>query len=419
MIYAIDFGTTNSLLGAVGGDTLHFPIPLDPEAGDPTILRSVLYFPNRAKCYYGSEAISEFAKHDMEGRLIRSIKKFLPVRSFIGTFIEERPMNLEDIIGAFLGEMRRRANMHFNADVDSVLLGRPARFSQDESDDQFAQYRLERAAKLAGFKNIQFCPEPVAAAYEFKTTLKDEKIVLVADFGGGTSDFTVIKVSGAKYRQSDVLAIGGVSLAGDALDGALMRKRISKHFGAEVQYRVPFGSNILTMPVHLMEKICAPAEISLLRKRDTVEFFRNVKTWSLGGKDRENMDRLFCLIEEQIGFELFEEIERTKRRLSDQPTETFSFHHSGVEIDEKISATEFESYSEEIMDKILRTMDQTVADSGLKYSDIDLVCSTGGTAKVASIRKGLENRLGASKVQEHNHFHSIVHGLTRIARETM
>ncbi len=419
MIYAIDFGTTNSLLGAVDGATLYPPIALDPDARDPSILRSLLYFPNRTKCYYGSQAISEFAKHDMEGRLIRSIKKFLPVRSFIGTFVEERPMNLEDIIGYFLGEMRRRANSHFNQEVDTVLLGRPARFSQDDSDDQFAQYRLERAAKVAGFKNIQFCPEPVAAAYEFKKNIKNEKVVLVADFGGGTSDFTVIKISDEKYRPSDVLSIGGISIAGDSLDGAIMRRRISTHFGADVKYQVPFGSNVLTMPVHLMEKICTPAEISLLRKRDTMEFFRNVRSWSLGDRDRAKMDHLFCLIDEQIGFQVFEEIERTKRALSEKAAEHFSFHQSGVDIEEKITCEEFDHYTEEMVDKIFTVMDQTVKSAGLKYADIDIVCSTGGTAKVASIRKGLEGRLGQTKVREHNHFHSIVYGLTWIAKETM
>ncbi|MBY0471611.1 Hsp70 family protein [bacterium] len=416
-MYAIDFGTTNSLLGAATAGQIHPPIPLDPHARDQSILRSVLFFPNRKTCFYGAEAVQEFVKHDMEGRLIRSVKKFLPMRSFIGTYVEDRPMNLEDIIGVFLGELRRRANEHFKQDVDSVILGRPARFSQDDADDQFAQYRLERAAKIAGFKNVSFCPEPVAAAYEFKTTLKEEKLVLVGDFGGGTSDFTVIKISNERYKKSDVLSIGGVSVAGDALDGAIMRNRISRYFGSGVQYKVPFGSNILTMPIHLMEKICSPADISLLRKRDTLEFFRNVKTWSLGGEDREKMDRLFTLIEEQIGFELFEEIERTKRGLSEKNSEKFSFHHSDVDLDEEVTQKDFNTYTQEMIDKILKSLDQTVKDAQVPYDKIDLVCSTGGTAKVAAIRQGLEDRFGAPKIRQHNHFHSIVHGLIHMAKD--
>lgn len=255
LVYAIDFGTTNSLLAAADENGVYAPIPLDPFAIDPTILRSVLYFPNQKTCFYGAQAISEFTHQDMHGRLLRSVKKFLPSRSFIGTYIENRPMNLEDLIGIFLKELRRRANEHFGQDVDAVVLGRPAKFSQDPADDQWAQYRLEKAARIAGFKTIDFCPEPIAAAREFRAQINETKTALIADFGGGTSDYTVLKIGKGPYRSSDVLAIGGVSIAGDALDGAVMRKRIAPHFGSEVRYQVPFGSNILQMPTFLAERI--------------------------------------------------------------------------------------------------------------------------------------------------------------------
>src|SRR4051812_4047600 len=105
LVYAIDFGTTHSLLAAADEQQIYAPIPLDPFAQDPTILRSILYFPSMKKCYYGAQAIQEFINHDLHGRLIRSFKKFLPIRSFVGTWIENRPMNLEDLIGTFLKEL--------------------------------------------------------------------------------------------------------------------------------------------------------------------------------------------------------------------------------------------------------------------------------------------------------------------------
>ncbi len=227
------------------------------------------------------QAIEDFVRDNEEeagGRLVRSIKKFLPQQSFTGTTIANKNLSLEAMIGVFLGEMRRRGNNHFGQDVTTVVLGRPARFSGSDTLDKLAQDRLEKAARIAGFRQIHFCPEPIAAAYEFRATLTTEKTVLVADFGGGTSDFTVIRLKppSQPFSTSDVLSIGGVSVAGDAFDGSLMRKSVSSYFGADVQYKVPFGSNILTMPVHLMEKICSPADISVLRERDTIEFFRNV-----------------------------------------------------------------------------------------------------------------------------------------------
>jgi hypothetical chaperone protein len=413
VIYAIDFGTTNSLLGAAIPAKTVVSVRLDPNASDPSILRSVMFFPSRSRCYYGSEAIREFASHDMEGRLIRSIKRFLPVRSFVGTYIDDRPMNLEDIIGVFLGEMRRRANAHFQTEVDSVVLGRPARFSPDDDDDRFAQYRLERAARIAGFKHVEFCPEPVAAAREFVSTLEGSAIVLVGDFGGGTSDFTVMRFDGR--GKSEVLSIGGVAQAGDAYDGSIMRGRISSHFGSEVKYQVPFGSNVLTMPVHLMEKLCSPAEMSVLRKRDTLEFFRNVRTWSLGSEDRQKMDQLFSLIEDQASFDVFEEIERTKRALSDSDSALFDFQKSGIRIREKILLSEFQSYSRKISESILASLDRTVSDAGLRFEQVDLICMTGGTAKVRALHQGLETRFGSQKLRQHRLFHSVADGLVKVA----
>jgi hypothetical chaperone protein len=369
------------------------------------------------QCFYGAQAISEFVSHDMEGRLIRSIKKFLPVRSFIGTWIENRPMNLEDIIAVFLKELRQRANRHFDQDVDHVVMGRPARFSPDPGDDQYAQYRLEKAAKIAGFKSIEFCPEPIAAAREFRTQLRETKKVLVADFGGGTSDYTILEISQRPYQDSDVLAIGGVAVAGDALDGGVMRRRISSHFGAQVQYQVPFGSNRLQMPIHLMEKICSPADISLLRERDTMDFFQNVRQWSLGLEDRKKMDQLFLLIQDQLGFSVFEEIEKTKRKLSESESARFSFQYPGMEVDEVIEREQFNTYVGDQVEKILGALDDTVRAAGIKYSDIDIVCSTGGTAKVPVIQEGLISRFGREKILQHNHFHSIVQGLGQRAKE--
>ncbi len=417
LVYAIDFGTSNSLLAAADAEKLYAPIPLDPAASDPTILRSILYFPTMKQVFYGSKAISEFVSHDMQGRLVRSVKKFLPIRSFVGTYIENRPMNLEDLIAVFLAELRRRANEYFGQDVDQVVLGRPARFSDDPQDDQFAQYRLEKAAKIAGFKTIEFYPEPVAAAREFRNQFDEPKTVLIADFGGGTSDYTILKVGQKTYQDTDVLAVGGVSIAGDALDSALMKHRISKHFGADVRYQVPFGSNILQMPVHLMDKICSPADISLLRERDTLEFFRNIKQWSLNGDDAKKMNQLFLLIHEQLGFSVFEEIEKTKRRLSESDSTQFKFVYPDLEILEIVQRKEFDSYVEERVNRILTSLDETVKRAQVKYSDIDVICCTGGTAKVPIIQEGLSQRFGQAKVLQHNHFHSIVQGLSEKARD--
>ncbi|MFM8316616.1 MAG: Hsp70 family protein [Deltaproteobacteria bacterium] len=417
LAYGIDFGTSNSLLSATDGNQIFSAIPLDSHSFDPSVMRTLLYFPSQKSVFFGAEALKNYNENPGEGRLIRSIKKHLPFRSFIGTWIEDRPMNLEDLIGLFLGELRRRGNQHFGKEVNRVVLGRPARFAEDDGDDLYAQSRLEIAAKKAGFTEIEFVPEPIAAACEFRSTLKEEKIVLVADFGGGTSDFTVMKMKPGPYDPSDVLAIGGVPKAGDALDGSVMRERLSSYFGADIRFQIPFSSNILKMPLHLMEKICSPADVSLLMKRDVMEFLKNIEKWAIREEDRTKMRRLFTLVEDQLGFPLFEKIEMAKRELSVETEGTVVFDYPHIQLNEKIQKSEFESYIAPPVEAILKTLDETLNRSGLKAHQIDLVCCTGGTARVPCLRLAIEQRFGKEKLQEHRVFHSVVDGLAHRARE--
>lgn len=418
-VYAIDFGTTNSLLAAANAQQIFPPIALDPTAADPTILRSVLYFPNADRCFYGAQAIAEYTASGGQGRLIRSIKKHLPSRSFVGTHIDERPMNLEDLIGAFLGEMRARANRFFEADVKRVVLGRPARFAADDADDSFAQYRLERAARSAGFEHISFCPEPIAAAREFRSTLCERKIVFVGDFGGGTSDFTVLQMHDGPFQQSDVLAIGGISVAGDAYDSDIMRKHIGRHFGTEVQYKVPFGSNVLSMPPALMEKICTPADASLLRAAEAMTFLRNVKDWSLGAEDEQHMEQLLTLVEDRLGFSVFESIEQVKRALSAHEQARFEFHYPTVEIEETITRTAFEQSSARATERVVAELDATLARAGLTAHQVDIVCCTGGTGHLPAVSRALAARFGREKLSQFRHFHSVILGLSAQAQASL
>lgn len=417
LTYAIDFGTSNSLLGAADQDKTIPPIAIDPSASDPTVMRTLLYFPNQNKVFYGSQALLKYTENYGEGRLIRSIKKHLPMKSFIGTYIEDRPVNLEDLIGYFLFEMRKRANKHFNQDVDRVVLGRPARFSEDDGEDRFAQDRLEIAAKKAGFKHVEFLPEPIAAACEFRQTLSDEKIVFVGDFGGGTSDFTVMRMRKGKYDPSDVLSIGGIAKAGDVLDGSVMRHRLCDYFGGNVAFQIPFSSNVLKMPVHLMERICSPADISILMKRDVIEFLKNVEKWAKSEEDKTKMKHLFTLLEDSLGFSIFESIEKTKKELSSKDISHLLFDYPGVKLSENVKRAEFDDYIRTNVNAIVQCMDNTLQKAGVKPENVDIVCMTGGTAYVPLIRDELIKRFGKEKIQERKHFHSVVEGLAQRARE--
>jgi hypothetical chaperone protein len=417
VVFAIDYGTSNSLLAATDGEVTTAPLPLDDLAVDPTVFRSVLFFPNQNLCYYGQKAVEEYGENQAAGRLIRSIKKYLPSESYQGSWIENRIVRIEDLIGYFLLEMKKRASEHLEIDVDSVVLGRPAKFSEDPVKDRLAQYRLEKAAQIAGFKNISFVPEPLAAAFDLRRRLTEEKTVLVVDLGGGTSDFTVIRISPRAFREEDVLAIGGVSVAGDAVDGEFMKSQVSPFFGSKVRYRVPMGSNILEMPKSLLDHLCSPADIAQFRKSDHFEFFRSVQQWALGEDDKHRLGRLFTLVEDQLGFQLFEEIDRTKRGFSTSANSRFEFMYPDIEIGFEIDSVDFDVAISRPVDTILASLDETLKAAQVTAEQIEVVYCTGGSSKLGLVQKGLRRRFPAEKIVGRDFFHSVIQGLTARAAE--
>jgi hypothetical chaperone protein len=414
-LYAIDFGTSNSLLCGVTPRAVDAPLALDPHASDPTVFRSILFFSESNAWHFGADALTSYVAEGMRGRFLRSLKRFLPMPSFEETRIGSRAIKLETLVGIFLREMRSRANQHYGADVKRALFGRPARFSENDDNDALAEERLREAAEFAGFEEVHFCPEPIAAAYDFRSRLSEPKVVLVADFGGGTSDFTVARLT-PDESQAEVLAIGGVSVAGDAFDGAIMRHKVSRHFGSQVKYRVPFGSNVLSMPKPLMEALCSPAETCLLAHRDIMAFLRDIKSGSLGPDDKQHIDQLLCLVEDSLGFQIFEAIEPVKRELSDSEQARLLFDYPGITIDEPLSRAEFQDLSAPQVDAILTSLDRTLQASGLGASGVDLVCCTGGTARVAALSAGILSRFGAEKLVRLRSLHSVIQGLGQRAK---
>ena len=417
VVFAIDYGTSNSLLAATDGVIDTPPVPLDPTASDPTVFRSVLYFPHQNACFYGQAAVENYSENQAEGRLIRSIKKYLPSESFLGSWIDERMVRLEDLISYFLLEMKKRASRELEVESDTVLLGRPAKFSDDPIKDKLAEYRLRKAAELAGFKNIEFLAEPLAAAFELRKRLKEPKTVLVVDLGGGTSDFTVIRIGPHEYRESDLLALGGVSVAGDVIDGQFMKEEIAPWFGSKVRYKVPMGSNILEMPKSLLDHICSAADIAQLKRNDYMNFFREMRNWAIRPQDKAALERLFVLVDDQLGFQLFETIDQAKRQFSTSQSAKFIFDYPGIELSDVIAGDSFRKLATPPAEKILSTMDDVVNAAQIGYDKIDLVYCTGGTSKLNLIQEGLKARFPEEKIVKTNYFHSVTEGLVARAKE--
>lgn len=414
-VLAVDFGTSHSLVGAYRNGQRVEALPIDPRSSDNTLMRTLLYFANENECYYGSEALKKYSEFEMEGRLFRSFKSHLPNKNYIGTVINNRILNLETLVGLFLLELKKRAENLLETKITKAVIGKPARYSMDDVADGFALHRMRKAAEFAGFTDVNFVPEPLAAALEFKRQIKNEKTILIGDFGGGTSDFTVMKITQGDFKRSDVLGVDGCPLAGDALDSLFMQNRLNTGFGAKTQYRMPMSNNLLKMPVAVMDRLNKPAHIVHLKEKETYEFIREVQKCALKQEDKNSIDRLFVLIEDQQIFPFFESIESTKKKLSSSATAKFDFTYPDLETAEVFSAHEFENWADDVRQNIFAALERCLKQAGLSVGQIDHVFLTGGTAHVPFVQNEFKKMFGAERLETKNFFHSILSGLIESA----
>ncbi len=413
IVFGIDFGTTNSALSVFRNGRVEV-VSVDDSAQVSSLMRSVLYFSEENEIFTGHEAIRQYVEDGAAGRFMQSIKTFLPNTSFSGTEVFGTRYEIDDLVAIILKKIKARGEAHAGCPVDSVVLGRPVVFSTDAAKDAAAELRLEKAARKAGFKNIWFQYEPVAAALTYEETLPagQERIVFIGDFGGGTSDFSVIRVKGGAFarsdRRSDVLSLGGVYVAGDKFDSQVMWDKVAQHFGRYARYKPMGREEWSSIPVSIVATLCQWHRIPLLRARKTREMIRVIKRST---DDPAGIEHLENIIEDNFGFALFQSIERAKCELSERELATIRFTECDLSISEGIEKGEFETINAENFRKIETCIDEVVAQSGLTPAQIDTVSLTGGTSKIPHIQKLFAERFGRDKAESRDAFTSVVHGL--------
>lgn len=412
MWYAIDFGTSNSLLSFVEEGRKPRLINLE---NNSAILRSLIFTPEQNVFYFGQEAIDKYQESAGDGRFFRSLKKFLPEPNFKGTEVFGRRYKIEDLIATILRAMKERADADVGHDVENVVLGRPALYSLDKKNDALAQERMRQAAVLAGFKRVEFCPEPIAAGLDIEATDREE-LVLVCDFGGGTSDFTLLKSSNKSFSKDNVLGLSGLFVAGDAIDGRVMLDFISTEFGKNVTYKAPMGNNVLRFPKQLLTKLCNPAHITFLKERDTWEFLKEIEKWSVGADDEKFIRQLFCLVEEQLGYPIYSRIEKSKIELGHNNLSIFHYQYSDIDIEMQITRSQFEQSVQTELDDMFASLAKVFSQSGVSHEDIDQVRITGGTGQMPLIKQRLSQMFGEHKIAQAEVFQSVVQGLGNYAQ---
>lgn len=411
--FGLDFGTTNSAL-SINHEGEVEVVDIDEHNITGKTLRSVLYFDEEKNVFVGQEAIEQYIESGATGRFMQSIKTFLPSKQFDYTYINKKRYELEDLIAVILRRIKSKGEEYVGMKIESVAMGRPVIFSEDPEKDKLAEYRLKRAAQKAGFKNIVFQLEPVAAALAFEKTLKEnkERKVLIGDFGGGTSDFTVIKLRGSKAaregnRKNNILSIGGVYVGGDLFDSEIMWQKVANYFGKDVKFRSMTGQ-WLEMPIIISGQLRHWHLIPQLREKSTREYLKQLKRTA---DHKEFITNLENLIEDNYGFMLFQSIEKAKIELSSLERSKIVFKERSLSIKEKITREEFENMISGFLEKIKKCVENVLSDAGLSDKDIDIVFITGGSSHVPCLKKLFVDKFGLDKIRQIDAFTSVAYGL--------
>jgi len=418
-IAGIDFGTTNSSLGVLENGKSR-AVNICNFGSEEKTLRSALFIDEEHEISVGQQAIQEYVDSGgYHGRFMQSLKAFLPSQSFSEARIYGRRYTIEHLISLILSEIKRLGEEATSQSLDDVVLGRPVYFSDREENDRLAQKRLEDAAKQAGFKSIQFELEPVAAtlAYLEELPTGTEQTVLMGDFGGGTSDFTIMNLrAGAdltfEQKRDRVLAIDGVYIGGDTFDGRVMWEKIAPHFGRTVKYKSMTGQT-LDMPSNIVRTLCEWHKLPFTRTRETQRNLREIRRTA---DHPDQIDNLEYIIWENKGFAIFQTIEQAKKELSTEKEAIIRFHDRQIDIIETVTRTEFETMLSEEIRTITSCVTRCLQTAGLKASRIDKVLLTGGSSYIPAIRNIFESTFGIEKVVVLDAFTSVAQGLALSAR---
>jgi hypothetical chaperone protein len=299
-------------------------------------------------------------------------------------------------------------------------VGRPVHFSgsKNQADNEFALNRLRAAFGRCGFTNVHFLPEPVAAAYKYQQRLDHQELVLIADFGGGTSDFSLVqlqaKSSGAGKAQSSVVGTDGIGIAGDSFDSKMVRKLVAPMLGLGSKYKSQFGK-VLPVPNWLYEHLERWHYLSFLKTKKNIELLRQIRFQAV---EPQKIDALIDLVDHDLGYRLYQSIERTKCALSDEGQTQFGFHEAAVAIEKPVLRSQFEDWIDPEVSQISRCIDRLLANCNVAPQDVDAIFMTGGSSFVPMIRGLFAHKFGKeTPIRAGQEFTSVAQGLAIYALE--
>lgn len=403
----VDFGTSNS---TAGYSDSRGPQLLPLEDGKTTIPSAIFYDTEDHRTLFGRKAIAAYIDHG-EGRLLRALKSVLGSNLIEDTTqVGARRISFKSIIGEFIGHLKATAEAKLERPVENAVLGRPVWFIDGDAEaDLAAQTQLEAAARTNGFKHIQFQYEPIAAALDYEQTVAREELALIADIGGGTSDFSIIRVSperrGKADRKSDILGNTGVHVGGTDLDRGLSVGQVMRLFGHRTPQRV---RPELELPSSYYFDLATWHKIVFLYNRKFLNSLKEIRHIAM---HPDLVDRLIRLVKDRNGHRLAGDVEAAKIALSEADTASFELGYVETGLGVSVERTRFEADIAYETNKIARCIEDCVTQAGVAPEMIDTIVLTGGTTSVPAVFNLCRRIAPNARLVESNKLGSVGTGL--------
>ena len=411
-----DFGTTNSVLALCDAESgAASPLGFSFDNQKVETLRSALCFWKEAGAgtrniasEIGPWAVERFIEHPDDSRFMQSLKTFAASPLFVGAYVYAKRLRFEDLLEEFFGKLRAHAGQ--KTLPDRLVIGRPVEYAGATPQPALAAHRYREALQKFGFSEILFVYEPVAAAFFFARNLRKSATVLVADFGGGTTDFSIMRFNvGKKGVEAQPLAHGGVGIAGDSFDFQIIDKVVLPHLGKGGKYQGM--GKVLDLPVGVFSSFARWNMLSVLKFSDE---FRDLKRMIRTCLEPEKIQLMIDLIEEDQGYPLYKAVSEAKVRLSRGEETDFAFEPLGKDFHTTIRRADFEGWISGDLARIEASLAATLDQAKLGGERIDRVFLTGGTSFVPAVREIFERRFGAQKIETGDELLSIASGLALI-----
>ena len=411
-----DFGTTNTVLATKFGDATR-SLTFSSNAETTESLRTCLSFTKDSKLgalalktEAGGAAIQQFIENPGECRFLQSIKTFAASPLFQSTLVHARRHTFEDLMEVFTRRLMTYAGDGWPSDITRIVAGRPVLFAGSSPDENLAMERYREALSRFGFPEVHFVMEPVAAAFYFAEHLERDTNVLVADFGGGTTDYSIIRFERQAGRvHAKPVSHSGVGIAGDMFDFRIIDNVVSPQIGKGGYFR-NFGKK-LDIPSNYYANFGRWNQLSIFK---TLRDYQDLKGLVRQAEEPEKLELFIDLIEHDEGYPLYQSISKTKFELSSAEEADFYFPPLGRESRRTIKRKDFESWIAPDLALMEKSLDEALTRANMQDTEINKVFLTGGTSFVPAVRAMFERRFDKERIESGGELLSIAHGLALI-----